>query len=122
MAKNAHQFEERPWGSFEVLHEFRATAGEDVVVKKMTIKPGKRLSYQFHKLRSEYSVVVQGTGFLTVNGQDIPVSSGSMTEVKVGEKHRMTNSGSEDLIYIEVGMGEFDEFDNQRLEDDYGRA
>ncbi|MBI2355648.1 MAG: phosphomannose isomerase type II C-terminal cupin domain [Candidatus Doudnabacteria bacterium] len=124
MSKNVRQFEERPWGSFEVLGDFQVENqfGPDVVVKKMTIRPGKRLSYQFHKLRREYSVVVSGTGFLTVNGKDIPVSAGSFTEVKVGEKHRMTNDGTQDLIYIEVGMGEFDEFDNIRLEDDYGRA
>lgn len=122
MAKNAQQFEERPWGTFEVLHEFKTTTGEDVVVKKLTIKAGKRLSYQVHKLRREYSVVVQGSGFLTLNDADIPVGAGSETEVKVGDKHRMTNNGTEDLICIEVSMGEFDEFDNQRLEDDFGRS
>ena len=60
MAKNAKQFEERPWGSFEILSEFEIDnlafseeQGYEVVIKKIVVKPGQRLSYQFHKKRKE---------------------------------------------------------------------
>ena len=118
-----HYIENRPWGSFEILSEFKVDEPgfQDVCVKKMTIKPGARVSYQSHKLRNEYWMFVQGQGKVILNDQDIPVKVGSVVEIKIGDKHRVVNTGdSVDLIFIECQTGHYDEDDIERFQDDYG--
>jgi mannose-6-phosphate isomerase len=107
----------RPWGSYEVLGEH-----DDFKTKVITVSPGHRLSYQRHSKRSEHWFVVRGTGSVTLDGNDVPVSAGSAVDVPVGTAHRITNSGAEDLVFVEVQHGSyFGEDDIVRLEDDYGR-
>lgn len=121
---------ERPWGEFEVLSEFQVDTdmysdlpGTDVVIKKLTVKPGKRLSYQTHKLRREKWVIVQGRGIVVKDDLERWVSKGSVVEIRQGVKHRIINKHTEvDLILVEVSEGQFDENDIERLADDYGRA
>jgi len=65
-----HYIEQRPWGSYEILSQFN-TVGEDLhdtCVKKLVVKPNSRLSYQSHKQRSEYWVIVQGEGEVIIDG------------------------------------------------------
>ena len=45
----------RPWGKYEILYE-----GKNCKVKKITVKPGGRLSYQYHFKRSEVWTIVDG--------------------------------------------------------------
>lgn len=123
MAKNANNYEERPWGNFKVLAELQNEgAHRDVVIKRLEISPGKRISYQQHQLRHEHWFVVSGSGFAVINDEQIPLKSGESVQIKIGDKHRLDNrGGKEPLVIIEVTTGEFDEYDNQRLEDDYSR-
>ena len=53
---SAHGEEQRPWGSFKVLHE-----GPGFKVKEIVVAPGGRLSLQSHRHRAEHWVVVAGT-------------------------------------------------------------
>jgi mannose-6-phosphate isomerase-like protein (cupin superfamily) len=124
MAKNAQQFEQRPWGTFEVLHEFKSANGkEDFVIKKIIVFPGKRLSYQSHGKRKEYWFVAEGQGLVTLDDTDQTVGTGSRVEVAVQTKHRITNTDSQNnLVFIEITAGEFDEHDIVRYEDDFGRS
>jgi mannose-6-phosphate isomerase-like protein (cupin superfamily) len=118
-----HYIENRPWGSYEILSEFKVTEPGflDVCVKKMTVKPGQRVSYQSHKLRNEHWFFVQGQGMVTLNDKEIPVKVGDFVDVKIGDKHRVTNtSKDQDLIFIESQTGHYDEADIERYQDDYG--
>jgi len=124
MAKNAQQFEQRPWGTFEVLHEFKNAAGdEEFVIKKITVFPGKRLSYQSHNKRREYWFVTEGQGTVIINDHETAVGPQSKVEVPLQAKHRIVNTHSEQpLVFIEITSGEFDEHDIIRYDDDFGRA
>jgi mannose-6-phosphate isomerase-like protein (cupin superfamily) len=126
MAKNAQNFEERPWGTFTVIHEEMVSnegAKEDVIIKKLVVAPGGRLSYQSHKLREETWCIVQGKGVAIMDDAEIQLVSGSVVHVPVGVKHRISNMHTNlDLILIEVGRGYFDEFDIERYDDDFGRS
>lgn len=120
-----HYIEHRPWGSYEILTEF--TVNEpgflDVCVKKITVLPGKRLSYQSHKQRNEHWFFVQGEGKVILNGKELQVKVGSFVDIKIGDKHRVVNTGDKvDLIFIESQTGHYDENDIERFEDDYGRV
>ena len=124
MAKNAKNYEERPWGNFTVLSELQNQGdSKDVIIKRLEVKPGKRLSYQQHELRSEHWFTVSGSGFAVINDERIALKAGEAVQINVGDKHRLDNrEGTDSLVVIEVITGEFDEYDNQRLEDDFNRS
>ncbi len=123
MAKNAKNHEERPWGNFKVLSELKNEGDNtDVVIKRLEILPGKRISYQQHQLRHEHWFALSGSGYAIINDEKIPLKTGESVQINIGDKHRIDNrGGTEPLIIIEITTGEFDEFDNKRLEDDFNR-
>ena len=108
----------RPWGSYEVLLD-----APDHKVKQIVVSPGSRLSYQVHARRSEHWFIVRGTGVVTLNDTPIVVEPGSAVDIALGASHRIENTGTDDLVFVEVQHGEyFGEDDIIRLEDDFGRA
>ena len=108
----------RPWGKFEVLSEAPTHK-----VKRLTVEPGKRLSYQRHRHRSEHWFVVSGRGVATVDGVAHPVVPGDAVDVPAGAAHRIESSGPDPLVFVEVQHGtSFEEDDIERLEDDFGRV
>lgn len=110
--------EDRPWGSFEILYE-----EDNFKVKKIVVKPGKRLSLQSHKQRSENWVVIQGNAVVTLDEEEIPRSANQSVFIPVGAKHRIANIGEQDVVFIEVQTGSYlGENDIFRYEDDFNRA
>ena len=110
--------EERPWGTYQVLLDEPYTK-----VKKITVKPGERLSYQYHEKRAENWTVVLGTALITIDGVELEITEGNSFFIPEEAKHRVKNeSETDDLIFIEVQVGQyFGEDDIIRIEDDYGR-
>lgn len=112
------EHDERPWGHYTVLED-----AQDHKVKTITVAPGKRLSYQRHQHRAEHWFVVRGVGLVTLDGTEIAVGAGSTVDVPMEAAHRMENTGTSDLVFIEVQHGRsFEETDIVRLEDDFGRV
>ena len=112
------EFDDRPWGRWELLHE-----DADCKVKRIVVKPGKRLSYQTHAKREEHWTVVKGRALVTLDGADREFSPGEIVDIPTGTAHRVANPGSEDLVFVEVQLGSyFGEDDIVRIEDDYGRV
>jgi mannose-1-phosphate guanylyltransferase len=111
--------ENRPWGSYEVLAN-----GDGYQVKRLTVKPGKRLSLQWHRHRGERWTVVAGTASVTLDGAQFVIRQGGMVEVQLKAVHRLANAGaSQDLVVIETQVGDYlDEDDIVRVEDDFGRV
>jgi mannose-6-phosphate isomerase len=111
-------FERRPWGAYSVLDD-----GDDCKVKRMTVDPGQRLSYQSHARRAEHWVVVSGKATVTLDGTDHTVEPGSSIDIPLGAAHRVANHGTLPLVFIEVQLGDyFGEDDIVRYSDDYGRV
>ena len=110
--------EERAWGKFEVLVDHN-----NYKVKKITVNPGHRLSYQSHKYRSELWHFVSGEGEVTLEGKISRVIYDDSVRIPAESKHRISNTGTESLVFIEIQTGKsFEEEDIIRYEDDYGRA
>jgi mannose-6-phosphate isomerase-like protein (cupin superfamily) len=109
--------EDRPWGNWRVVD---AAAG--FITKRVTVKPGHRLSLQYHDHRSEHWVIVAGSGEATVGDTKTPVAPGDYVVIPCGTVHRIQNTGSESLVFVEVQFGDLlDESDITRLDDDYSR-
>ena len=108
----------RPWGYYEVFSDL-----PDHKVKRITVYPGKRLSYQRHRRRSEHWHVVAGSAVVTLDDRDIPLGPGESVDIGQGAAHRVANPGKVDMVFIEVQRGDyFGEDDIERLEDDFGRS
>lgn len=112
-----HITEYRPWGSFTVLED-----SDFYKVKRLSVSPEKRLSYQMHYHRSEHWVVVEGTAEVTIDGETTLLHSGQSIYISAGKKHRLKNPGRMFLEIIEVQSGRYlEEDDIVRFEDDYKR-
>ena len=110
-------FSERPWGNYVKLFE-----ESGVWVKRVEVNPGARLSLQKHADRSEKWNIVSGTGLVVIDNKETEVGPGSVIDVPVSAVHRIGNTGSEKLIFIEVACGEnLSEDDITRLQGDYTR-
>ena len=114
----AHAEEQRPWGSFRVLHE-----GPGFKVKEIVVAPGGRLSLQSHEHRAEHWVVVAGTAQVTVDEDVMTLQPNQSVHVPLGARHRMENPGEVPMRLIEVQCGDYlGEDDIIRYEDIYGRS
>ncbi|MCB9043078.1 MAG: phosphomannose isomerase type II C-terminal cupin domain [Chitinophagales bacterium] len=108
----------RPWGKYEVLLD-----APYCKVKRITVLPDKRLSYQMHYKRQEAWTVVQGTAHVTLDDEIIEVSAGNTILIPLQAKHRVANRQQEDLVFVEVQTGTyFGEDDIVRFEDDFNRV
>lgn len=112
------EHDERPWGHYDVIED-----APDCKVKRIVVKPGCRNSYQRHQKRAECWVVVSGEGRFLVDGVWVLGKQGDAIVVPCGAKHRWHNTGVENLVLVEVQTGTyFGEDDEERFEDDFGRA
>jgi mannose-6-phosphate isomerase len=118
---HAPGFDRRPWGTYQVLDE-----GATFKVKRLTVDPGQRLSYQFHERRAEHWVVVAGRARVTLDDTVHELEPGASIDIPRRGRHRVENPaepGGEILTFIEVQQGDyFGEDDIIRLDDDYGRG
>lgn len=109
----------RPWGYYKVIEEEKDT----FKIKRITVKPGARISYQMHYHRSEHWVVVRGMARVTVDDVIKLVNPGESIYLNAGQKHRLENPGKIPLEIVEVQLGEYlEEDDIIRFDDEYGRT
>lgn len=110
--------DERPWGAWRVID-----AGEGFAVKRITVRPGARLSLQFHRGRDEHWIIAAGQARVTRGGELLDLGVNQAVFIPAGAQHRIENTGAADLIFIEVQLGALlDEADIVRVEDDYRRS
>ncbi|MBM3568783.1 MAG: mannose-1-phosphate guanylyltransferase/mannose-6-phosphate isomerase [Alphaproteobacteria bacterium] len=107
----------RPWGIFQ-----RLESGDRFQVKQIVVKPGGRLSLQYHAHRAEHWVVVQGRAQVTVGQRVFTLEENQSTFIPAGTHHRLENPQSTPLRLIEIQSGDYlGEDDIVRVEDSYGR-
>ena len=115
---NIHLTGHRPWGTYTVLED-----SPGYKIKRIVVKPGKRLSLQKHYHRNEHWIVVSGTATVTVGDTVKLIRPNESTYIKMGEVHRLENKGKIPIVLIEAQVGEYTgEDDIVRLEDDFKRG
>lgn len=108
----------RPWGKFDSIDN-----GYRYRVKRITVKPGAKLSLQMHHHRAEHWVVVTGTAKVTKGDRQFYLTENESVFIPVGEIHCLENPKDLPLEIIEVQSGDYiNEDDIVRLQDDYGRS
>jgi mannose-1-phosphate guanylyltransferase len=115
---SAHLTVHRPWGTYTVLEDT-----EGYKIKRIVVKPGKRLSLQKHFHRSEHWIVVSGTATVTVGDEVKLIRPNESTYIRIGQVHRLANEGKIPVVLIEAQVGEYTgEDDILRLDDDFSRS
>jgi mannose-1-phosphate guanylyltransferase/mannose-6-phosphate isomerase len=113
-----HRTSYRPWGGYSSILQ-----GERFQVKRLFVKPGKRLSLQKHHHRSEHWIVVRGTAEVQIGETTQMLRENQSVYIPQGDVHRLTNPGKILLELIEVQTGSYlGEDDIIRLEDTFGRS
>lgn len=113
----AHREVYRPWGKYDSIDYSRRYQ-----VKRITVKPGEKLSVQMHHHRSEHWIVVSGTAKIHKGTESFLLTENQSTYIPVGEIHALENPGKLALELIEVQSGSYlGEDDIVRFEDLYGR-
>ncbi|WP_412778188.1 mannose-1-phosphate guanylyltransferase/mannose-6-phosphate isomerase [Thalassospira lucentensis] len=112
-----HRRVARPWGSYDSVDH-----SDRFQVKRITVKPGARLSLQKHNHRSEHWIVVKGTALVTRDDEKFLLGENESTYIPLGAVHRMENPEKIPLELIEVQSGSYlGEDDIERFDDEYGR-
>lgn len=99
---------ERPWGYYRVLHE---TPG--MKVKELTVDPGKSLSMQRHKQRSEYWIVSDGQARVASTlegGYAVPMvnlEKHDSHDIRATEWHQLSNPYDVPVKIVEIQYGEY---------------
>jgi mannose-1-phosphate guanylyltransferase len=114
----SHREVYRPWGKYDSVD-----SAERFQVKRITVKPGAKLSVQMHHHRAEHWVVVSGTAKVTNGDITILLTENQSTYIPIGVIHALENPGKVELELIEVQSGAYlGEDDIVRFEDKYGRV
>lgn len=115
---HVHREVYRPWGKYDAIDH-----GGRYQVKRISVKPGEKLSLQMHHHRAEHWIVVSGTAKVTNGERTFLVTENESTFIPVGAVHALENPGKVTLELIEVQSGSYlGEDDIVRLQDRYGRV
>jgi mannose-6-phosphate isomerase-like protein (cupin superfamily) len=104
----------RPWGFFEEFCE-----NTECSVKLHHINAGQEFSLQKHKKRKEFWKIVSGKGIVVVGAKEHKFSPGKEFFIKKNALHKL-KADSKTLL-LEICYGFFDENDEIRIKDKYGR-
>ena len=108
----------RPWGNYDSIDN-----GTRYQVKRITVKPGAKLSVQMHHHRAEHWIVVSGTAKVLNGNEEKLLTENESIYIPVGAVHYLENPGKIPLELIEVQSGSYlGEDDIVRFEDMYGRS
>lgn len=97
---------ERDWGYYRVLH----TDGKETKVKELLVDPGKELSLQRHRFRSEHWIVTEGTatiwhGIDTEYMTKKQLAKHQEIDIPVGYWHQLCNETDQPLKIVEIQHG-----------------
>ena len=108
----------RPWGQFKLL-----TKNKKSTTKLLEVKSGQELSLQKHKKRKEIWYFIN-PGKVQINEDVFNVKAGELIEIPKKTSHRIIapkNKNKKSVQVLEISLGSFNEKDEIRIEDKYGR-
>lgn len=106
----------RPWGKFRSFPHEQAKS-----IKIITVNPGEALSLQYHLHRSEFWVVLDQCLEVRVAERVWNPKKGEEIFIPRKAPHRLRCLGRRPGRVMEIWIGDSDEEDIFRLEDNYGR-
>lgn len=96
-------YEEKRWGTYHVLDCSATNTGLATLTKKIKLLPGKNISYQLHRHRSEIWTILSGSGDFILEGRRFPVKTGDVIRIPVGAKHAVKAHTPLECIEVQIG-------------------
>ena len=110
--------EKRPWGNYHIIAK-----NTGYQIKEIKVFKNSKLSLQKHNNRSEFWQIVKGESKIIIEDDEYFLKEKEHIYIPKETVHRIENIGNEELIFIEIQLGEdLQESDIIRIEDDYGRV
>ena len=107
----------RPWGKFRRFPHEGASS-----IKIITVRPGGRLSLQYHNGRDEFWVVLDAGLEITLGDRVWAAAPDEEVFIPRRAPHRVRNAGDKPARFMEIWIGDSAESDIVRLSDDYDRG
>ena len=109
--------EQRPWGNYHVIAK-----NLGYQIKEIKVSVNAKLSLQKHQNRAEFWQIIKGNCRVTVGEREYDLEDDNNIYIPKNTLHRIENTGNQELIFIEIQLGDdIKEEDIVRIEDDYGR-
>lgn len=105
---------EKPWG-----REVWWAETEHYLAKIIIVRPGAKLSLQYHKVKHETMYCAAGRGLLQLGDRRITMEPGVAVDIPPGAIHRLEADADSELTVFEVSTPHPE--DIVRLDDVYGR-
>ncbi len=106
---------EKPWGKEELYKSI----APGVTPKIMTVNAGHRNSLHYHNEKDEVVHCISGNGLIQIDAKIHKLSLGVFYKIPKYIVHRI--QAFDDVKVMEFSIGNYNEDDIVRLEDDYGR-
>jgi mannose-6-phosphate isomerase-like protein (cupin superfamily) len=65
-----------------------------------TLAPGQSTAEHYHPLAEEIYFVTSGSGLMKLDGQEREVGVGDAIAIPNGVRHKITNTGTTDLVFL----------------------
>lgn len=114
-------YEERRWGSYQVLNTQEFNDGFKALTKTITLNPGKNISYQVHHHRSEVWSFIDGEGLFVLDGNVTKVGRGDVVNIPAEHFHAVKALTKLTFIEVQEG-GPLVEEDIERFDFDWSRV
>ncbi|MDR3586669.1 MAG: cupin domain-containing protein [Desulfosporosinus sp.] len=89
-----------------------ALGSEKIYVNIDYVKPGaKSVKYHSHSKQEEFFLIMNGTGMLRIDGEEIKIASGDVISKSAGKDiaHQFINNSAEILQILDIGTREIDD-------------
>lgn len=113
--KQRPMYEQRLWGEYRVLDYITDDEGNATLTKRLHIKPGMQISYQYHKIRTEIWTISKGEGILFIDDEKRTVKRGDVIHILPLQKHAIQGITDLEFIEVQIGKGELIEEDIVRV-------
>lgn len=107
---------EKPWGKEELYKSI----APDVTPKIMTVNAGHRNSLHYHNEKDEVVYGISGNGLIQIDDKIHKLGPSAFYKIPKHIVHRI--QAFDNVKVMEFSIGNYNENDIVRLEDDYGRG
>ena len=92
---------------FEIWQKSNFRSNIDFI-DRVVVPPGSNIGFHQHGNNEEMYVVLDGSGLMKIENEEVEVSKGDMILNPAGGRHGLTNNTNEniDLLVIQVSIGE----------------
>ena len=91
-------YTEKSWGEFQIVD-----AETESLTIKITLSPGRALTYHLHERRDETWTVIEGRGWVKLDGNEFAVAEGQTVRIPRGSFHTIRAETLLKVMEIQTG-------------------